>query len=281
MNNHCTINIIVAPLIVIKHFVSNQTQHTHRHNDVLSSTMRLPQAFHLWYQLLSPMCLIGEESPSKKQRTFPPLSSSSSEDSDSSNDNDLSDAQNAADPNAFSSEALPPEEKNQDTEQNNQDSFGTDDGFENPHGPEFDTAAERYSFVERMIHFSYPYICDANTRVAWERAIIIQAGTIIIDDKTMDTNSRNQLLVETYKGLVRSFPDSAFSSPELKEKMVSKLYNAKTELNGKQLWDKFKEVRNDLRTNYNIKDDIPSGKRLRDVYNSFMAKKFAEDNVSI
>jgi hypothetical protein len=45
---------------------------------------------------------------------------------------------------------------------------------------------------------------------------------------------------------------------------------------------RFKDICNDIRNNYNIKDgEIPSGKQLRDIYKSHLMKMYKEANVSL
>lgn len=71
---------------------------------------------------------------------------------------------------------------------------GTDSNF-HPHAREFDVAMEKHSIQERIIHFLSPENINHITRCSVERAILIEAGTIVTDDKTTDSASRNTLML--------------------------------------------------------------------------------------
>ena len=190
-------------------------------------------------------------------------------------------------PNQFSAGALEGleevNEENEASEDNLDDpNFDTDNRFD-PHGAEFDQAAQQYSIHQRIIHFLHPHHISNVTRASVERALLIEAGTIVTDSKTMDKDSRSTLMVETYRELVKGFDSHHFHPESLQSTMLSRLYQAKLDISGQQLWDRFKEYRNDLRSNFNIQDsNIPSGKQLRDVYNLFLVKMFKtqKENVS-
>jgi hypothetical protein len=192
--------------------------------------------------------------------------SSSTSSGSSTNDED-----SAAVPNQFSAEAMVSPAEAEDT-------TGTDSTF-HPHGPEFDTAVTQFSIQEHIIHFLHPNAINNITRSSVERAIVLEAGTIVTDDKTMDSNARNTLLVETYCQIVRGYEDHVFQPISIKKEMLTKMYQAKMEINGKQLWQKFKDVRADLRANFNISNNIPSGKQLRDVYNLFLVNMYKTHEV--
>ena len=161
----------------------------------------------------------------------------------SSSSSSASATSSAAVPNQFSARALEGlEEANEETEAgegNGEDSnFETDDRFD-PHGAEFDEAAQQYSIHQRVIHFLHPHHISSVTRASVERALLIEAGTIVTDCKTMDKDSRSTLMVETYHELVKGFDfDSHHFHPKsLQTTMLSKLYQAKSDISGKQLWE--------------------------------------------
>lgn len=220
---------------------------------------------------------VAAAAAAKKRRTGEDSSVAVSSQSSSSSSS-ASDEDSAAVPNQFSAGAFDDTAEEEEAAAAAEDDTGTDSTFD-PHGPEFDTAVERFSAQERIIHFLHPNGINNTTRSSVERALIIQAGTIVTDDKTMDSNARNTLLVETYRQLIRGFEDQVFQPLSIKEDMLVKLYQAKTDLNGKELWTKFKDIRADLRSNFNISDNIPSGKQLRDVYNAYLVEMFKTHEV--
>jgi hypothetical protein len=94
---------------------------------------------------------------------------------------------------------------------------------------------ERYNVQERTIHFLEGRAITRLTRQAVERVIIIECGTAVTDDKTMDSISRNNMMLFMYQAHVKSFADQHFQPACLKSEMLTRNYNAKTNLNGKQL----------------------------------------------
>jgi hypothetical protein len=191
-------------------------------------------------------------------------------------DESESDDENSSEASTTSSNPNPQAQEERVSEEEEEQSFDTDDQF-HPHAPKFDVAAKKYSFQERVIHFLSPGNINHLTRCSVERAILIEAGTIVTDDKTTDSESRNRLMLKTYLSILDGFEDTHFAM-KVKAQMRKRLYQAKSDLSGRQLWEKFKDVCGDLRSNYNIKaaDSIPSGKQLRDVWNLHLSKMYAE-----
>ena len=113
-----------------------------------------------------------------------------------------------------------------------------------------------------------------------ECTILIDAGAIVTDDKTMDTGRRNHLTKMTYKIIMDGFPSHLLHPKCMKKVMLTRLYQAKLDITCERLWDKFKEVCSDLQTNYKISDDIPSGMQLRELYNTWLTNMYKKEHVS-
>jgi hypothetical protein len=108
---------------------------------------------------------------------------------------------------------------------------------------------------------NYALKTDATTLPAVEHATLIESGTVVTDDKIMDMGrgNRNHLMKTVCKTIVDGFPSHLFHPKSTKEVMITRLYQAKSDITGERLWDKFKDVRSDLQTTYKIAYDIPSG----------------------
>lgn len=158
--------------------------------------------------------------------------------------------------------------------------FGTDECF-SEYDHAYDEAADKYSIQERIIHFLHPHLITSVSRPAVERAVVIEAGTIVTDDKTMDVAARNDLMLTSYKNILQAIPENMFQPVSLKDKMLAKLWQGKNDICGDRLWEKFKEVRSDLRTNYKFNDhNIPSGQQLRDFHDAWLVGVYRTENVS-
>ena len=94
------------------------------------------------------------------------------------------------------------------------------------------------------------------------------------------------MIHDKYLTIVNGFNSDHFGdSTELQALMRQKLYNAKQDMKGERLWEKFKECRGTIQSTYmpklpNNLASMPSGNQLRDVYNKFILDRFKEENVS-
>ena len=94
------------------------------------------------------------------------------------------------------------------------------------------------------------------------------------------------MMFTRYVNIVRSFEVENFVDPAIQEDMALRLYNAKKEMTGQHLWEKFISWRKEIRTMYmpklpNNLSSIPSGQQLRDIYKKFVVDRFKEENVRV
>jgi hypothetical protein len=87
------------------------------------------------------------------------------------------------------------------------------------------------------------------SRTAVECAVLIEADTIVTDDKTMDATSRNYLMLTTYKVILDGFLSHQFQPKNLEEWVMMRLYQAKSDFSGERLWETLNQVCSNLRTN--------------------------------
>ena len=163
--------------------------------------------------------------------------------------------------------------------------FDTDHEFDENAG-EFDYAAEGFNFHDRVLHFLRGNFITRNTRLVVEMCILIEAGSSTIAERPTTSERRFQMVHDKYIAIINGFKQEHFGeSPDLQALMSRKLYNAKQDMKGERLWDKFKECRGTIRSKYmpllpNNLATIPSGNQLRDVYNKFILDRYKECNVS-
>jgi hypothetical protein len=108
----------------------------------------------------------------------------------------------------------------------------------------------------------------------------IHAGTQVTDSPQTDGETRDDRMLQNYIAAVESLPFDKFHPDSLQAAMKIRLHGSKKDTSSPHLWDRFKDTRSDLRTNYLISDNIPSGKQLRDVYNQHIIKVYRKENVS-
>ena len=131
-----------------------------------------------------------------------------------------------------------------------------------PNGENF-VAAERFLFNDRLAyHMDGQRITAGNFRVV-QFAILLEAGRIVTDmEKTTKEHKEDAMLIE-FKGIADGIPGDMYDTQGVKAKLVEKLYNAQTLLNGKGLWDKYTEVRKETRKYWEFfpagSSGLPSG----------------------
>ena len=109
--------------------------------------------------------------------------------------------------------------------------------------------------------------------------LLIEAGSSVSDERTTTTDICNQMMLERYVNIVRSFQTDDFVSPSVQEELAMKLFNAKKGITGARLWKKFEDWRKEIRTLCTTElpsdlSSIPCGQQLRDVYKSSLLTDF-------
>jgi hypothetical protein len=170
-----------------------------------------------------------------------------------------------------------------DNNNSNKDNHTTysvdDDAFD------YGVAAQGFKFPDRVIHFLSGNSINIVSRKPLEIAILIEAGTIVSSEQPMDKTTRANMMKEKYLALLDEFPSNHFDPTSVKDLMKTKMYQAKTDITGEQLWTKFLDYRSEIRSNYTSKlptnlSTLPSGHQLSDVYNSFMLACYKAAHVS-
>lgn len=120
---------------------------------------------------------------------------------------------------------------------------------------------------------------DSKSCTSCKCALLIEARTIVLDDKQTDATCCNNLMELTYKELLDSFGNHF--GPSLKQDMLLKLYQTKNTISGERLWEKVKDVCSELKTGYsatlseNIRT-LPSVKQLQDIHKVYIVKNVSE-----
>jgi hypothetical protein len=115
---------------------------------------------------------------------------------------------------------------------------------------EGDYAIQDFSVQQRIMHFLRERIDNRKNRQNVEICLLVEAGSSVSDERATTTDVRNQMMLERYVNLVRSFQTDDFVSPSVQEEMAMKLFNAKKGITGAHLWKKFKDWRKEIRTLY-------------------------------
>jgi hypothetical protein len=126
-----------------------------------------------------------------------------------------------------------------------------------PANTTYNHAAENYSVHERIIHFLTPYhTIDSTSCAAVEMALLIHAGTQVTDSPQTDGETRDDMMLQNYLAVVESLPIDKVRPGSLQDAMAMKirLHGSKKDINSPRVWDRFKDIRSDLRTNYLISD---------------------------
>jgi hypothetical protein len=171
-----------------------------------------------------------------------------------------------------------PDSRVSENEEESMDFFGTASG-------EGDYVIEEFSVQQRVMHFLRERIDNRRNRQNVETCLLVEAGSSVSDERATTSDVRNQMMLERYMNLVRTFQTDDFVSPSVQDEMAMKLFNAKKGITGAHLWKKFEDWRKEIRTLYTPKlpsdlSSIPSGQQLKDVYKKFVLDHYHEENVS-
>ena len=122
---------------------------------------------------------------------------------------------------------------------------GTDYTFGDYSAP-FDNAALEFEHHEKVMYFLRGKQITQQTRRAVEYSCLVEAGTRVTNDLPGDANVRNNLCKTKYLEVLKEFnAESDFESTELRSTMLRRFNNAKSDLDPKSLWKKYKDLTND------------------------------------
>ena len=133
---------------------------------------------------------------------------------------------------------------------------------------EGDYAVEEFSIQQRIMHFLGQRI-DKQNRFNVEICLLLEAGSSVSDERATTSNLRNDMMMNRYVNLVRTFEVENFVDPAVQEDMALCLFNAKKTMTGLRLWEKFVSWRKEVRTMYmpklpNNLSTLPKGRHLKD-----------------
>lgn len=148
-----------------------------------------------------------------------------------------------------------------------------------------DYAAEEWSFNDRLRHYMRSSSINQNTRQPVEFTLMVEAGAYVTEQEAMPAHERNAKMLRRYRDLIRDIPDEYFSDLRLKSQMKDRYYQGQRDFDGARLWDKYKDVIQQVRNKYinilpNNLANLPSGTSISEHYNSFVLAKYREANVS-
>ena len=155
---------------------------------------------------------------------------------------------------------------------------------------EMDAAAQSFPFVDRVVHFLRGTSVTASVRVAIESCILIEAGSLVTAEATTSNDNKYELMIKYYINTIDSFSDEQLGGSAIKAQMKVKPYNAKKGISeeggGKRLYEKYQQVRGEVRTDYIPKlpqdlSKMASGKQLRQVYDGFILDAYKKSKVSM
>ena len=143
---------------------------------------------------------------------------------------------------------------------------------------------EEYSLQHYLVHF-LERKTDNKNQPNVKICLLIEAGTSVMNEKPTTSNDCSTLMKDKYVSLVCQLKPNDFSDSDLQQNMSERLFNAKKEITGACLWEKFQQWRKKLCTQYSPKlpkdlSTIPIGHKLRDVYKQFTLDRFKEECVS-
>ena len=112
----------------------------------------------------------------------------------------------------------------------------------------------------------------------------MEAGIFITCLGVMKNEAKWPRMREKYVRCLSEFGVSNFQSLDVRDKMMRQMYRAQGILDGKRPWDKYGDIRSELRTMSaelpsNL-DSMPSGNRLHDAYTKFLVARYRKINVS-
>ena len=101
----------------------------------------------------------------------------------------------------------------------------------------------------------------------------------------MTTAALHDMMKAEYLRLLNDIPENMFVNLGQRQVMQTRVYMAQSNINGKQLWTKYKDwlkkIRNEYVTHFTgglILSELPSGTTLRDAIKSFIIKMWKEQN---
>ena len=119
-----------------------------------------------------------------------------------------------------------------------------------------------------------------------EFAVCIEAGSRVIKGLRVLTEERDhKQMLDGYISIMSSLPTDMFENVLLQDLMKLRITNAHADLEGGNLWNKFKLVRQEILNSYLTKlprqsSDLPSGKNWRDTYDRFILDRYKFEYVS-
>ena len=92
----------------------------------------------------------------------------------------------------------------------------------------------KFSIQQRIMHFLGQKI-DKQNRFNVEICLLLEAGSSVSDERATTSNLRNNMMMNRYVDLVRTFEVENFVDPAIQEDMALRLYNAKKTMSGLHL----------------------------------------------
>ena len=143
----------------------------------------------------------------------------------------------------------------------------------------------RFPINARINHYLRGMSVTPDRRQALEYVVAVQVATSLRNRERMRRSDIEDLALVEYKRIVNEIPPAIFSDAAVQNAMMTKMVNAQTPLNGKQVWDKGGKVLELIRNEYlttmpgglNIVD-MPSGTTLLDAVNKFVVSKWNEQH---
>ena len=135
------------------------------------------------------------------------------------------------------------------------------------------------------MHFLRGERISTTSRPCVELAILMEAGGYITNLGPMKNEVRWPQMRAKHVSCVSEFSDEDFESPGIRDKMSRQIYRAQGTLDGKRLWEKYVEIRSEIRTltsefPSNLAS-MPSGNQLHDVYQKFVVGRYRHLYVSV
>ena len=142
----------------------------------------------------------------------------------------------------------------------------------------------KYTFVTRTMHFLRGERITNETHPVVELACLMEAGIFIFGLSATKNEVKWPRIREKYVRCLSKLGVSNFQSLDVRDKTTRQMYRAQCTLDGKCLWEKYGDIRLELRTMSaelpsNL-DSMPSGNRLHDAYTKFLVARYRKINVS-
>ncbi len=108
------------------------------------------------------------------------------------------------------------------------------------------------------------YHAFSGAEINVEICLLLEAGSSVSDERATTSNLWNDMMLNRYVNLVRTFEVENFVDPAIQEDMALRLFNAKKTMTGLRLWEKFVSCRKEVHTMYmpklpNNLSSLPSG----------------------